>query len=158
MKRLLPVASSLFAIVFFTITGRWLSDVFERIHIPAMNCPCIFSGDTSSRFARSTELPVPWPRKLPVSPTVHDITHGRPDILALVREAAIEATTTLLMSTHACRKPLPQQQYGLFVSVCGPNGMVKATKQAVADVQKEMAAEGGGPKVLVGFHAEAPEW
>jgi hypothetical protein len=113
------------------------------------------------------------------------IRYGRPDLRALIHAAAEEAAaaaaaTAAVTATTTVNQQQQQQEEeekgkedgmvrGLFVCVCGPEGMVHETKEALKAVEAAYKKkktngsdqEGGGSSTVMiefGLHCEEPDW
>ena len=130
---------------------------------PAAAAVCGGKAGASERRAHCQQDGGPWQAKqhqsrcsLGIQAVGHGISYCRPDIQALVAAAAAEAEAHHAAAAAAncagtCLRGFTQAN-GLFVAVCGPHGMVQATRKAVAEVRRDSTV------ASIGFHCEEPEW
>jgi hypothetical protein len=135
LQKVLEVACSFGAIASTTVFARWASR-----GMGPLQCPCISSVSNAATSGRVQR------RKLNELSSGVSIKFGRPDMAAVINAALaeVEAVSLRASSTRITR--------GLFVCVCGPDMLVQSCKDAVRDANRR---HGG---VIVGFHAEEPNW
>lgn len=142
IKTAAPVFGSFIAMVLLTVFTRWCVRKLENIEL---TCPMKRAPPQlpASAVGTAVERDKWWKEQrgqetsLAIPSVGHGVSHGRPDIAALVIAAATDAA---------------QAGGGLYVCVCGPQGMVHSTRQAVAAARKARSG------AAVGFHCEEPDW
>eukprot|EP01052_Picozoa_sp_SAG31_P004004 SAG31_NODE_161_length_21899_cov_16.832844_4_plen_208_part_00 len=133
------VACSFVSIAVVTIFARWVSSTF------ALKCPFGKKERSASFDVQNVQQSRRGlPQKLRSAPPNVSIKFGRPDMSSLIEVALhkVEATSMAALPAKA----------GLFVCVCGPKTLVQSCKDAVREAKRKHRG------VMIGLHAEEPDW
>ena len=165
VQRILPVVCSLAGIAASAMFARWATSLGIKCPFgsstpaAAIVSPDALIATPGSSAGTSDAPPQQAQSTAGFSPAkaAFDVSYGRPDLHGIVSAAAAEASARAESSTGQ-DTDVHARVTSLFVCVCGPPGMVKACRKAVAEVRRSSKTALDGGKLPIGFHAEAPQW